>query len=303
MDIRALKYFVKVADEKSFLRASEKLFTTQPNVSRTIKQLEEELNVQLFIRHGKGVSLSPAGISLLKRAKVIVELTDKAKAELASETIPQISIAAGETTAIGPLGTALKQLRKQYPQALLHIYSGNEEEVCTRIDDRTSDLGIIFDSKRLHSYDYYRLPRLEKWALVMRNDAPLAKEKFITPEMIKGLPLILSRTLLTVNMLPGWLGYGIDQLNIAATFNLATTPKFIIPTTDYYMLTFGDIVVGPEEKNLTAVPLKPPLESPMFLIWSKELIFNKPLKLFLDCLVKTFQEQAKETQEKPFSLG
>ena len=53
MDIRALKYFVKVADEKSFLRASEKLFTTQPNVSRTIKQLEEELNVQLFIRHGK----------------------------------------------------------------------------------------------------------------------------------------------------------------------------------------------------------------------------------------------------------
>ena len=55
MDIRALKYFVKVADEKSFLRASEKLFTTQPNVSRTIKQLEEELNVQLFIRHGKGV--------------------------------------------------------------------------------------------------------------------------------------------------------------------------------------------------------------------------------------------------------
>ena len=121
MDIRALKYFVKVADEKSFLRASEKLFTTQPNVSRTIKQLEEELNVQLFIRHGKGVSLSQAGISLLKRAKVIVELTDKAKAELASETIPQISIAAGETTAIGPLGTALKQLRKQYPQALLHI--------------------------------------------------------------------------------------------------------------------------------------------------------------------------------------
>ena len=153
MDIRALKYFVKVADEKSFLRASEKLFTTQPNVSRTIKQLEEELNVQLFIRHGKGVSLSQAGISLLKRAKVIVELTDKAKAELASETIPQISIAAGETTAIGPLGTALKQLRKQYPQALLHIYSGNEEEVCTKIDDRTSDLGIIFDSKRLHSYD------------------------------------------------------------------------------------------------------------------------------------------------------
>ena len=60
MDIRSLKYFMKVADEKSFLRASEKLFTTQPNVSRTIKQLEEELNVQLFIRHGKGVSLSPA---------------------------------------------------------------------------------------------------------------------------------------------------------------------------------------------------------------------------------------------------
>lgn len=294
MDIRSLKYFMKVADEKSFLRASEKLFTTQPNVSRTIKQLEEELNVQLFIRHGKGVSLSPAGISLLKRAKIIVELTEKAKADLASETVPQISIAAGETTAIGPLGTALRELRKQYPQAILHIYSGNEEEVCARIDAGTSDLGIIFDSKRLHSYDYYRLPRLEKWALVMRNDDPLAKEKFITPEMIKDLPLMLSRTLLTVNVLPGWLGYDVDQLNIAATFNLATTPKLIIPTTEYYMLTFGDIVVGPEEKNLTAVPLKPPLESPMYLIWSKGFIFNKPLRIFFDCLVKTFQEQSKK---------
>lgn len=293
MDIRALKYFVKVADEKSFLRASEKLFTTQPNVSRTIKQLEEELNVQLFIRNGKGVSLSPAGISLLKRAKVIVELTEKAKADLASETIPQISIAAGETTAIAPLGHALKELRKKYPRAVLHIYSGNEEEVCARIDDRTSDLGIIFDSKRLNSYDYYRLPRIEKWALVMRKNAPLTKEKYITPEMIKGLPLILSRTLLVSNMLSGWLGYSVDELNIASTFNLATTPKFIVPGTDYYMLTFGDIVVGPDEKNLKAVPLKPPLESPMFLIWSKEFVFNKPLKLFFDCLVTAFQEQGK----------
>lgn len=298
MDIRTLKYFVKVAEEKSFLRASEKLFTTQPNVSRTIKELESELNTLLFKRTGKGVTLTPVGIQLLKRAKVIVELTEKAKADLTSEAIPQIHVAAGETTAIGPLGSALEKLRTQYPHAVMHIYSGNEEEVCSRIDDGTSDLGIIFDSNRLTSYDYYRLPRQERWSLIMKSTDPLAQEAGITPEMLKGLPLILSRTLLTVNMLPGWLGYGMDQLNIAATFNLVTTPKFLLQTTNLYLLTFGDLVIRTQDSHLKAVPLTPPLESPMFLIWSKEISFTKPLKCFCDYFIEDFQIQAERQKSE-----
>ena len=84
MDLRSLRYFVTVAEELNITRAAEKLMISQPPLSNQIKQLEEELNVQLFIRGKRHLKLTDAGAMLYRRAVQLLELADKTRQEMAS---------------------------------------------------------------------------------------------------------------------------------------------------------------------------------------------------------------------------
>ena len=82
MDVRVLKYFLAVAREQSFSVAAERLYLSQPTLSRQLKELEDELGKPLLIRSNKGVTLTEEGMMLRKRAEEIVELMDKAEQEV-----------------------------------------------------------------------------------------------------------------------------------------------------------------------------------------------------------------------------
>lgn len=121
MDIRVLQYFLAVAREESITKAAEALRMTQPPLSRQLKDLEEELGKQLFIRGSKKVTLTEDGILLRKRAEELVDLMEKTKAELASssENIGgDIYIGCGETEGISFLAQAAQDLQKKHP--LIH---------------------------------------------------------------------------------------------------------------------------------------------------------------------------------------
>ena len=82
MDIRVLQYFLAVAREESITKAAKALRMTQQPLSRQLKDLEEELGKQLFIRGSKKVTLTEDGMLLRKRAEELVDLMEKTKAEL-----------------------------------------------------------------------------------------------------------------------------------------------------------------------------------------------------------------------------
>ncbi len=82
MDVRRLRYFVAAAEEENFHRAAERVFLTQPALSRYVQQLEQELGVQLFERVRKRVRLAPAGVLFLKHAKSILHGVDTALSEV-----------------------------------------------------------------------------------------------------------------------------------------------------------------------------------------------------------------------------
>lgn len=73
MELRTLKYFITVAQQESFSRAAESLFVTQSSLSKQIASLEKELGITLFERHGRSITLSPAGEVLLEGAIRLVE--------------------------------------------------------------------------------------------------------------------------------------------------------------------------------------------------------------------------------------
>ena len=81
MELRHLRYFMAVAEERSFSRAAEKLHVSQPPLSRQIRDLEAELGVKLLDRNRQGVRLTPLGNAILAKARALVRDADTFKAE------------------------------------------------------------------------------------------------------------------------------------------------------------------------------------------------------------------------------
>jgi DNA-binding transcriptional LysR family regulator len=80
MELRHLRYFLAIAEERSFTRASERLWVAQPGLSTQIRRLESELGVRLFERHSRGVDLTDAGELFLERARTALAAADAARA-------------------------------------------------------------------------------------------------------------------------------------------------------------------------------------------------------------------------------
>jgi len=80
MELRHLRYFVAIAEERSFTRASERLWVAQPGLSTQIRRLESEVGVRLFERHSRGVDLTDAGELFLERARTALAAADAARA-------------------------------------------------------------------------------------------------------------------------------------------------------------------------------------------------------------------------------
>jgi DNA-binding transcriptional LysR family regulator len=80
VELRHLRYFVAIAEERSFTRAAERLWVAQPGLSTQIRRLESELGVQLFERHTRGVDLTDAGELFLERARTALAAADAARA-------------------------------------------------------------------------------------------------------------------------------------------------------------------------------------------------------------------------------
>src|SRR4051794_8133557 len=78
MELRHLRYFVAIAEERSFTRAAERLWIAQPGLSTQIRKLETELGIKLFERHTRGVDLTAAGELFLERARVVLAAAESA---------------------------------------------------------------------------------------------------------------------------------------------------------------------------------------------------------------------------------
>ena len=96
MDTRKLTYFVAVSEQKNFTKAAAILQIAQPALGVQIRQLEEQLKVQLFVRHSRGVELTDAGVILLEHARDILE-----RIELARDAVRNSAAVPGERITIG----------------------------------------------------------------------------------------------------------------------------------------------------------------------------------------------------------
>lgn len=294
MDIRVLHYFLAVAREASITKAAESLNMTQPPLSRQLKELEEELGKQLFIRGNRRVTLTEEGMILRKRAEEVVELMEKTKAEVSSsgENISgEIYIGGGETEGIRLIAKVAEKIRRKHPGISYHLFSGNAEDVTERLDRGLLDFGILIEPADIMKYDFIRLPTKDRWGLLMRRDHPLAEKSVVQPEDLQGLPLITSRQSLAHNELSGWLGKQYDSLQIVTTYNLLYNASLMVEENVGCALCLDHIIPEYENSPLCFRPLEPQIEVGLDIVWKKYQVFTKPATLFLNMLQEEIREQ------------
>lgn len=132
MDIRALRYFVELVREQSFTRASEKLFVTQPTISKMIRNMEEELGQPLLSRSGHSFTLTDSGQVLFTHGQLVLAQMQQMEAELADlQSLQHGRLALGIPPMVGHVyADLIRAYRSRYPKVELSIveYGGRRIE-------------------------------------------------------------------------------------------------------------------------------------------------------------------------------
>jgi len=194
MDIAALKAFVTVAETGSFSLAADRLFLTQPAVSKRVAVLERELDARLFDRIGRTVSLTEAGNALLPRARnILLELADSVRAisNLSGEVHGTLRFGTSHHIGLHRLPPALKQFTQLYPRVRMDIRFMDSEAACEAVEHGELELGVV----TLPPHPSPSLTTRPVWsdplAVVVANDHPLAHKRRIKLDDLAQHPAIL----------------------------------------------------------------------------------------------------------------
>jgi LysR family cys regulon transcriptional activator len=164
------------------------LFTSQPGISKAILELEEELGVDLFVRHGKRLRrVTEPGQQVLKAIDVILREVANMKRigeEFSKQDAGTLSIAATHTQARYVLPEPVAQLRRRFPKVQVTLHQGSPEQVVQMLLDGTADIGVATESLA-EPEELVTLPAYEwEHVIVLRAEHPLAAVEHISLEQL-----------------------------------------------------------------------------------------------------------------------
>ena len=194
MDTQALTAFLAVAESGSFSTAAERLFITQPAVSKRIAQLEQQLGTRLFDRVGRRIRLTEAGEALLPRARqVLLDLEDMGRAisNLTGTVSGTLRIGTSHHIGLHRLPPVLRRFSREYPDVKLDIHFIDSEEAWEAVLHGDLEMGVVTlppqPDPRLHSQAVWQDPLV----FMAAPEHPLALLDRVTLETLTGYSAIL----------------------------------------------------------------------------------------------------------------
>ncbi|MBA2960868.1 MULTISPECIES: CysB family HTH-type transcriptional regulator [Ramlibacter] len=174
--------------------AAKALHTSQPGVSKAIIELEEELGVEIFARHGKRLKrVTEPGQHVLRSIELIMREVGNLKRigeQFSAEDSGTLSIATTHTQARYVLPVPVARLREAYPKVNVSLHQGSPDQVARMLIDEVAEIGIATESLS----DYQELVTLPcyEWqhVLVMPQDHPLSRKERVTLEDLAAEPII-----------------------------------------------------------------------------------------------------------------
>ncbi len=196
MTLQQLRYLLGIADSGlNITAAAERLFTSQPGISKQLKLLEQELGIQLFTRKGKSLSaITPAGHEVIARARRILREVENIRnlaSDMSQEQEGTLSIATTHTQARYVLPDVVKEFRNRYPKVSLELHQGTSEQIAELVASNRVDFAIATGSQQLFP-DLALLPcyQWDRIVLAPRDHELAASKEPLTIERLAQYPLV-----------------------------------------------------------------------------------------------------------------
>jgi LysR family transcriptional regulator, cys regulon transcriptional activator len=195
MKLQQIKYLLGIVkNDLNVSKTAESFYTSQPGVSRQIKLLEEELNVEIFERHGRQLTgLTPIGNKILKMASEVLDKVESIKCvaqEYANETNGSLTIATTHTQARYVLPKAIMSFTNKHRSVSFNLKQGNPYQVFEMVSKGEVDLSVASEAmdhfKNLITLPCYSWNRV----ILVKRDHPLVKELPLTLEDLSKYPLV-----------------------------------------------------------------------------------------------------------------
>lgn len=195
MLIRQMKYFLMVADCKSFSEAAEKAFMTQPAISHQIKMLEQDLGIALFERKSSRVWLTAAGEEFYEPCKRIVTEAESLRAHMQNfSSPPKNGLRIGNRTSynVRQLCEAVNKLSTQYHDSNIEIIYGDHDQLMELLRRHELD-AVITDvrAKREREIFVYHPLEISQAQVAIPLHCQLAQQPFVEPQQLEALTCVL----------------------------------------------------------------------------------------------------------------
>ena len=232
MDIQNLKAFIQVSECGSFSRAAEKLFITQPAVSKRISSLEQELGEALFDRIGKSVQLTAAGEALMPSAQRILAEMEESKRlinNLNNKVCGTLSIGTSHHIGLHRLPPVLRAFTAQFPDVDLDIHFMDSEAACEAVLNGKLELAVAtLPEKKIHNL-HSEIIWPDPIGVVVGTQHPLAAQTIISrDELLEHSAILPSQQTFTRALMEKALKLQHSKLKVAMETNYLETIKMMV---------------------------------------------------------------------------
>lgn len=289
MDLDQLRTFLEIVRLKSFSKAAQTCFRTQPAISAQIRQLEQELNTTLFDRLGTRISLTPAGKIFAEYATQILDLRRQAQDAINElDRVPrgELVIAANEATCIYVLPEVFSKFKQLFPNVQIHVDRSYGSKVVEAVHDNLADFGITQLPVQEKKLQVVKIHADEIRAIIAPGH-PLASRRAITPRDLAGVPLLLPKSGTTRSRLNSWMEEVEDDIRISMELDSTEMIKrFVMAGLGLSFLAASHCKEESEAGKIAAIPLGPePMIRRLGLIYRKDKSLSKAALGFIDVIL------------------
>lgn len=286
MDLRQLKFFLEVADCGGFTKAAEKLNIAQSALSISIKKLEDELEVKLFVRRDRKVSLTAEGESLALNAKDIFRRVATARQDIADlRGLLKGEVRVGLTPMLSSFffPKIISEFKRRYPALEISIYGDSAGNIQRKVESGEIDMGII-NGKVPETLDSHHMLREEVVACVARFH-PLAGRKRCPLRDLLAEPLVQFKK-------GYYLREVVDQLAaregivpvVMAESNLFSLVRSLVK--EELGLAFLLKMAVAKDPDVATISCEPPLFLDFAIAWKKDAPLSPANRAFVDFLIQ-----------------
>ena len=299
MDFDQLRTFLEIVRLKSFSKAAQTCYRTQPAISAQVRQLEQELRAELFERFGSRISLTTAGRIFAEYAEQMIDLRRRAQdaiAELETNPRGEIVIAANEATCIYVLPTVFSQYRQLFPAVQLQVNRSYGSRVVEAVMDNSADFGLTqlpVEEKRIQVVPVHQ----DEIRLVVPADHPLAGKKAVEPPDLLDCYLVLPQQGKTRMRLNGWLESVEDEIRISMELDSTEMMKrFVLAGLGLTFLAASNCREEVAAGKLAAIPLSPdPMIRKLGLIYRRDKALSKAALGFIQVVLDHVGDEAERS--------